>query len=77
MIELIISPSNRAHLGALERIESMTLAKRIQYKEDQEPTLLDGGQEYRGLEKIDAYLDEMEQIVAQWYECRCDKYEDL
>jgi len=76
MIELTISATNPKHQDVLERIESMTLAKRVTYAEVDQPTIKEGDQEYRGLEAMRKYLDEMEAVLAQWYECRCDKYED-
>ncbi|MEL6534950.1 MAG: hypothetical protein AAFQ98_06030 [Bacteroidota bacterium] len=77
MIQLIISPTNQDHQKTLEQIEVMTLAKKVVYQEVKEPVLIDNEVEYHGVGAIGKYLEEMEQVLAQWYECRCDKYEDL
>lgn len=37
--------------------------------------LVDGEKEVEGVPAIEAYLENQEQFVKDWYEDRCDKYE--
>jgi hypothetical protein len=40
-----------------------------------EPLLIDGVWQVQGISAIATYLDDLERLVAGWYEDRCDKHE--
>jgi hypothetical protein len=76
MIELRISPNIECHLLLKERLEEMSLARRIiESPKTKIPLLKEGGEAYKGCEGINSFLIKYESFVEQWYECRCDKYE--
>ncbi len=60
-----------------ERLKEMVLSYQLCQQEGlQEPELQYGSDIVQGGPAIEAYLDELEELVQQWYACRCDKYED-
>lgn len=76
MIELQISPNIDCHLHLKERLEEMSLARKvIESKETKIPLLKEGSETYTGCEDINSFLNQYESVVAKWYECTCDKYE--
>ena len=78
MIELQISPNIDCHLHLKERLEEMSLARKvIESKKTKIPLLKEGGEIYTGCKEINFFLDKYESIVEKWYECRCDKYEQF
>ena len=40
-----------------------------------QPRLVDGEEEADGIAAIEAYLENQEQFVKDWYEDRCDRYD--
>ncbi len=76
MIELSISPNIECHIHLKERLEDMSLSREvIESPKTKIPLLKDGGEEYKGCEDIEVFLNKYASFVERWYECRCDKYE--
>ena len=50
----------------------MTLAyKNKTNKEIVQPSIKDGSKVYLGVDKMNAYLDQLDQEKEQWYYCNC------
>ena len=76
MIELHISPKIDCHLQLKERLEDMSLARKVIESEETKIAILtEGDKQYYGCEQIELFLAEYETFKKRWYECRCDKYE--
>lgn len=76
MIELQISPYIESHLRLKEKLEKMSLARKvIESSKTKVPSLKEGVDTYIGYDSVDSFLTEYESFVGQWYACRCDKYE--
>ncbi len=76
MISLTISPQDPRQEFLQEKLESLSLARRVSFDTGaQLPILVHNGKTYQGLASVQAYLNELENLVADWYECTCDKYD--
>ena len=76
MIELHISPKIECHVRLKDRLEEMSLARKvIESEQTKIPLLKQGTESYKGCDDINSFLIGFESFVEQWYECRCDKYE--
>ena len=72
MIVLTASPEAPAYPEILEKLEELSLAKKIiASPEEKEIILTDGDEVYKGKDAILAHLDELGRIVHQWYDCHC------
>ncbi len=74
MITLHVNPAQASHQQIIDRVKDMSLAHRIELSTDQQLQLVHSDECYTGQAAINQYLDTLEGFVAQWYECRCDKY---
>ena len=76
MITLIISSTDSQHTVIEKQLEKMSLARNVIVENDiQVPVLKHGEEVYEGIPEINKYLISLESFVAEWYECRCDKYD--
>lgn len=76
MIILNIDKQDPEQLKIAEQIQSMSLTHKLEPQEDSMlPKMNAYGKEYIGFESISNGILELEQLVKDWYECRCDKYE--
>ena len=58
----------------VNRLKGLTLAYKIVLSdEDVEPALIDGKKEYRGIDKMNIYIDQLDREKEQWYYCSVDK----
>ena len=72
MIILTASADAPAYPEILEKLEELSLAKKIiESTEEREITLTDGDEVYKGKDAILAHLDDLGRIVHQWYDCHC------
>ena len=71
MLILTASPSSSAYTSVLERIEELSLSKKLISSADGEISLKDGEEVFVGEEAILAHLDDLARIVHQWYDCHC------
>jgi len=71
MLILTASPTSSAYTSVLERIEELSLSKKLISSADGEISLKDGDEVFVGGEAILAHLDELARIVHQWYDCHC------
>ena len=78
MIELQISSKIECHLNLKERLEEMSLARKvIESAKIKIPLLKEGSEIYEGCENINSFLSKYDTFVDQWYEDRCDKYDQF
>ncbi len=78
MIELQISPKIECHLNLKERLEKMSLARKVtESTKTKIPILKEGSETYKGCEDINSFLTKYDSFIDQWYECRCDKYDQF
>ena len=78
MIMLSINPCDVQQTLLEDRIEAIALARKVHYDHKLEQAQLSHtGHTYSGVEAIEKYLAELEGLLSQWYECRCDKWEIL
>lgn len=78
MIELQISPNINCHVKLKEKLVEMSLARNvIESPETNISILKEGSETYTGCDRINAFLTQFESFKEQWYECTCDKYEQL
>jgi hypothetical protein len=78
MIELQISPNVECHLHLKDRLEKMSLARKVaELKETKIPIFKEGPEVYIGCEDINSFLSKYDTFVDQWYEDRCDKYDQF
>ena len=73
MIYLAISPNHPDHRQIVERLETLSLARKV--KEDsqlKEPILSHNGKQFEGTKAILSYLEEFESFMNEWYACLCD-----
>lgn len=78
MLILTISEDKEKHLAIKKRMEEMSLAKVIKLNNLlNEPVLIEGADRYEGEVQINQFLEKMAEFIEKWYECRCDKYDDL
>jgi hypothetical protein len=55
-----------------ERLKKLTLAYQVTHSElEIEPALVDGSKSYTGIEKMHAYIDQLDSEKEQWYYCHC------
>ena len=71
MLILTASPTSSAYTSVLERIEELSLSKKLISSADGEISLKDGEEVFVGEEAILAHLDDLARIVHQWYDCHC------
>ncbi|MGB3585208.1 MAG: hypothetical protein WBA23_01650 [Tunicatimonas sp.] len=75
MIILNIHHTDPEQHKIAQKIQSMSLAHRVNISEQPVlPVMTAYDKEYVGLEAIATGILELEQLVEDWYECRCDKY---
>ncbi|MEQ8556428.1 MAG: hypothetical protein RLO17_17880 [Cyclobacteriaceae bacterium] len=75
MIHLIISDKDPQQVELKERLDSLSLARKIDIDTTtKQPVLAHDKKNYTGIDDITQYLDEMEAYMKQWYACRCDMY---
>ena len=71
-MELHFSEKTEEIKAIEDRIKKMTLAYKNKLdKEAVEPFLKDGSKIYLGIEKMNLYLDLLDQEKEQWYYCSC------
>lgn len=76
MITLNIHNDDPEQSKIVEKIQSMSLAHQVNISEQPiRPVMIAYGKEYVGFEAISVGILELERLVKDWYECRCDKYE--
>lgn len=76
MVKLYYPPSSQKINTWQDRLARMAMRHElIQRDELPQPYLRYGEEIVQGTDAIDTYLDELEELVKTWYECRCDKYE--
>ena len=76
MIVLKISDKDAQQLAIVEKIDTLSLAKKVITEPQRvNPLMIAYDKEYEGFQQIESGLVELEELVRQWYECRCDKYE--
>jgi len=76
MILLKIAKEIPEQIATLERIQSMSLAHKVEYiKPSDPPEMVAYGEIYKGIKSINECIYELEDFVDAWYECRCDKFE--
>ncbi|MDW3646564.1 MAG: hypothetical protein R8P61_05870 [Bacteroidia bacterium] len=72
MLVLTASPTSTAYQSIVEKLEELSLAKKLLPSEQEEEiSLKDGEEVYVGEEAILSHLDELARIVHQWYDCHC------
>ncbi|MEM8889895.1 MAG: hypothetical protein AAGD28_18105 [Bacteroidota bacterium] len=71
MLILTASPTSSAYTTVLERIEELSLSKKLISSAEGEISLKDGEEVFIGEAAILAHLDELARIVHQWYDCHC------
>lgn len=75
MIHLTISDKDPKQLQLKERLDDLSLARKIDMDAAAtQPVLVHDKESYTGIEDITNYLDEMEAYMRNWYACRCDMY---
>lgn len=76
MLNLSLSFKSKEDLAIKERIERLSLARKIEIVEKLDyPVLRHEKKIFTGVTEIITYLDEFNLFYDKWYECRCDKYE--
>jgi hypothetical protein len=76
MFKLTLSSKSKEHLAIKERLEALSLARKIDIVEQLDyPVLRHDNKNFTGVTEIMTYLDEFDLFYDRWYECRCDKYE--
>jgi hypothetical protein len=77
MITINYPPANKSNISGWQtRLDPLFV--KYTFSEDdtlKEPSLIDGAEQAQGISAIDTYLDDLERLVAGWYEDRCDKHE--
>ncbi len=77
MLQLTISDKDPAQVALKERIEDLSLSRKITINNALKlPVLKHDHEVYEGSEKISRYLDEFEVYMKNWYACRCDMFEE-
>ena len=75
MFELTLEKANPAQAGLAERLDQMVVARKVSYQNElAEPILLHDQKQFKGIERINLYLDEMADFVTEWNQCLCDKW---
>jgi len=75
MIHLIISDKDPKQVELKERLDGLSLARKIDIDPSKiQPVLLDKHETYQGIDEVTKYLDEVELYMKEWYACRCDMY---
>jgi len=73
MISLYISPDIENHQFLLNRIEELSLKRKVYHSVAHEkPVLKENGQVYEGYENISEQLNKLDSFRKQWYACLCD-----
>ena len=55
-----------------DRLKKLSLAYKVVHSElEIEPALVDGSKSYTGIEKMHAYIDQLDGEKEQWYYCHC------
>ncbi len=58
------------------RLDQLVLShKLVEDNSISTPLLSDGSVQAEGIKAIESHIDKLEQLIAGWYEDRCDKYE--
>jgi len=71
-MQLLFSDRTQEIIDIEDRLKVLTLAyKAIIDHEVNEPSFIDGSKEYRGIVKMNNYLDQLEREKEQWYYCNC------
>jgi len=74
MIRLKVNPEKPDQLQLQERLKELSLAHQLILSENLiEPELEEGDQSLTGIVSIHQHIDELEKVLSQWYDCRCDK----
>lgn len=56
----------------LDRIHELTLAiQLVELSDEGDPALVDGSKKYLGLDKMNNYLNQLDNEKEQWYYCNC------
>lgn len=59
-------------------LSRLVIAHQFEHQPERtQPTLAWNGDRVEGEAAIDAYLQTLEAELKQWYECRCDKWEQV
>jgi len=77
MLILKINPSRKEDLIVKTKIDELFLAKEVVEDDDlDELTIIQGEEEYKGSQRIETFMSELQALYGGWYEDRCDKYEN-
>ncbi|MDA9774364.1 hypothetical protein N9B82_05345 [Saprospiraceae bacterium] len=68
MVTLIGKKTSKKFLEIQEKLDNFSVSYQMKYTSDT-PYLTDGEKEFKGDKKINAYLEELEQELKQWYYC--------
>ncbi|WP_420579788.1 hypothetical protein [Reichenbachiella sp.] len=77
MIELRISAKHSEEIIWKSQLEEWCAAHKITTDSSLEvPELQEGNKIVRGIESIDKFLKEYKVFMDDWYDCRCDKWNE-
>lgn len=77
MLLLKINPKRKEDLIVKQKLDELFLAKKvIVFDTAEEPSIIQGKEEYKGSERISTFFEELVVLYDGWYEDRCDKYEN-
>lgn len=70
MITLVGNKEKEAFKSIQDKLDSLTVSYQMKYTKDK-PYIQDGKLEFKGQDKINEYLEELESELIQWYYCAC------